>query len=133
MARSVIISIRPFFVNAIFCRKKRFEFRRVVARFRTGDQMLVYATAPLSLLVGEFRVGRVLTGTPEEVCALTAPDPLRQYTSSYLRGAKSCTAIEILDPTRWASPVPLGRLFPGKRPPQSYALLKEHNGLFRDH
>jgi len=133
MARSVIISIRPFFVNAIFCQEKRFEFRRVVARFRTGDRMIVYATAPLSLLVGEFRVGRVLTGTPEEVCAETGPDPLQRHTASYLRGARSCTAIEIIDPERWDSPMPLARFTPGIRPPQSYAFIKEDDGLFRDH
>ena len=132
MASSVIISIRPFFVDPIFSREKRFEFRRVVARFRTGDRMIVYATAPLSLLVGEFRVGRVLTGTPEEVCAETGADPLRRYTASYLRGARCCTAIEIVDPRRWNAPMPLTRLKARIRAPQSYVFMKESDGLFRD-
>lgn len=133
MARTVIISIQPFFVDAIFRREKRFEFRRVVAKFQTGDRMVVYATAPLSLLVGEFRVGRILTGTPEEVCAETGPDTLRTYTVSYLRGAVSCTAIEIIAPRRWAAPMSLARLRPAIRAPQSYVFIKENDGLLRDH
>jgi predicted transcriptional regulator len=95
--------------------------------------MIVYATAPLSQLVGEFRVGRVLTGTPAEVCAETGPDPLKSYTASYLRGARSCTAVEVIDPQRWDPPMPLARFRPRIRAPQSYVFMKENDGLFRDH
>jgi predicted transcriptional regulator len=131
MSQCAIISIRPFFVKAIFGLEKRFEFRRVLAKFRTGDRMIVYASAPISMLVGEFRVGRVLTGTPSELKAVVGHDPLRQHTESYLSGAKSCTAIEIISPRRWSRPLPLASMAPSIKPPQSYVFVREEDGIFR--
>lgn len=106
----------------------------VVAKFQTGDRMVVYATAPLSLLVGEFRVGRILTGTPEEVCAeKRAPTPSAHTRFPICAVPASCTAIEIIAPRRWAAPMSLARLRPAIRAPQSYVFIKENDGLLRDH
>lgn len=84
--------------------------------------MLVYETTPTSKVVGEFSVGRVITGTPTEVAAYAEDDILEQV-QTYLFGAKTSTAIEVLNPTRFASAISLRTLLPGLRAPQSYTFL----------
>jgi predicted transcriptional regulator len=120
---AVLMSIRPAFADELYRGAKLFEYRRVRARIRTGDRVLVYESRPRSYVSGEFRAGRVLTGPPSRLASLE-PDPhVRALVERYLRGAARATAIEVLSLTRWDACVALSELSPGTRPPQSYTFL----------
>ena len=120
--RRVLISVRPNFASALFAGRKRFEFRRVRSSVRPGDLALVYETAPTSKVVGEFSVGRVISGTLAEIAAYAEEDMLEQV-QAYLFGTKTSTAIEALNPSRFASAISLSTLLPGLKAPQSYMFL----------
>lgn len=123
------MSIRPAFAKAIFSGSKPLEFRRVRTSLERGDRVLVYATAPMSRIVGEFRVGRVKQGTASTISQDIPNDELAEATQTYLRGARNASAIEVLDPSLWPAPLPFQTVLPGTRPPQSYIFVPENNGL----
>ena len=64
--QNVLISIHPEYVDLIFAGKKRIEFRKsnIPSEPRT---FLVYATAPVSRIVGYFVSELVETATPDEL------------------------------------------------------------------
>ena len=118
------MSIRPRYAEAIYGGSKRYEFRRVRSRIRTGDRVLVYECTPISRVTGEFRVGDVVTGTPAELLALEHSDG-RAEIERYLFGAHVASAIEIVDAIRWKKAREWQEFLRGRKPPQSYGFFEE--------
>lgn len=56
MSETIVLSIRPTYVDAIFEGRKWYEFRRVMPANRCLHRVLIYESAPVSLVVGEFIV-----------------------------------------------------------------------------
>jgi predicted transcriptional regulator len=124
MSQQIIMSLRPIFAEAIYQGLKHFEFRRVKVKIHGGDHVFIYESAPISCLTGEFYVGRVVTGNPNQVLNLEATLSSKIAAEQYLWGAKIATAIEVLLPQRWRQPKPLQAIAPGCRPPQSYTFIR---------
>ncbi len=119
--RTILISIQPRFASLIFEGRKRFELRRVAPRLAPGDRALVYASSPRRAVIGRFRVGRVVAGTPAEVWAGIggAASGLGEGGFfAYLREATRCAAIEVQEPVLLEAPLALPF-----RAPQSYLYL----------
>lgn len=66
MKKRVLLSIHPEFADAIFDGRKHFEFRRVIFK-ECVDEIVVYATAPISRVVGVFLVDDIYEGSPTEL------------------------------------------------------------------
>lgn len=60
---NALLSIKPEFVEKIFSGEKRFEFRKSAFR-QDISCVIVYATAPVCRIVGEFEVEDVLQASP---------------------------------------------------------------------
>ncbi len=56
---NIILSIKPKYVKAIFSGEKVFEYRKVIPR-QPISQVIIYASAPISKIVGTFEVGDVI-------------------------------------------------------------------------
>jgi predicted transcriptional regulator len=56
---AVLLSIKPGYAHSIFQGLKRFDYRRSIFK-RPVDRVVVYASAPVSMVVGEFEVQGVL-------------------------------------------------------------------------
>jgi predicted transcriptional regulator len=123
MPRLVLFSLHPHYAAAIYNGSKGFEFRRVRTAIRPGDRALIYETAPVSRVTGEFMVGHVLSGELAELLyvAGTRAGP---GVTEYLAGANVASAIEILSPTRWPRPLGLEEAGLGQRPPLSYRFVR---------
>ena len=52
----VILSIKPEFANKIFNGTKKFEFRRTLFKNKEIKMIIVYASAPISKVIGEFEI-----------------------------------------------------------------------------
>src|SRR5258708_25925479 len=60
MQTSILLSIKPEFVEKIFSGLKRYEFRRVMFKSKSVTKVVVYASPPVHRVLGEFEVGGVL-------------------------------------------------------------------------
>jgi len=55
----VLLSIKPEFAFKIFEGKKKYEFRRTIFK-RPVRKVIVYASAPISKVIGEFEIDTII-------------------------------------------------------------------------
>lgn len=125
MQTSVLLSIKPKFANAILDGTKTFELRRVIFR-PTVRKIIIYASNPVMLVIGEFIVGGILEREPNELWAITSNcvGVDRESFDEYFRGRKTGFAIKVDHPRRYAKPLKLEN-FGLSRAPQSFCYLAQ--------
>lgn len=118
-----LLPIKPRYVAAIFSGEKKYEFRRVIFS-RPVDIVVVYATAPVRQVVGEFDVLAIICAPPQSLwertrhCAGVDEDAF----FGYFRGRQTGYAIQIGQVRQYAEPFcPIKRF--GVKPPQSFLYL----------
>ncbi len=118
-----LLSIRPEHARSILAGTKRFEYRRVPFA-QPVDTVVLYASSPLRLVVGEFRVRRLLQSTPGRLWRATHEHAgiSRTHFYEYFRACDTAFAIEIAEARAYEKPFPLHRIY-GSTPPQSFAYL----------
>ena len=121
--RSAVMSFRPAFATAVLSGDKEWEFRRVRCKLGPGDRVFIYAVTPIQRIVGQFVVGTVRVGLPDEMAQLERSPALRSTTADYLKGATIVTALEVLLPEPIV-PTALSDLWPKLRPPRSYQYVE---------
>lgn len=125
----MLISLRPCHADKVFDGLKKAEFRRRALRQLEGREAFVYVTSPNMELRGGFRVGKVWTGTPEDIWGEVSPIAGidKSTFDSYYAGCSVATALEIAEVWEYENPVSLRRLreaFPNFTVPQSWRYAK---------
>src|ERR1035438_10433783 len=120
MQTHALLSINPRYAEAIFRRQKRYEFRRTIFR-RDVRVVVVYTTSPVSMVVGEFDVQRVISDDVASLWKRTQSeagiDCDRFF--EYFAGCDIGHAIAIGEVRRYPKPLNLLQTF-GLRAPQSF-------------
>lgn len=118
------MSIRPPFVDGILTGRKLVEFRRRPLACDVGT-VVIYATAPVAAVVGEFHIGGQVRGTPHALwrrySKVAGID--RRAFFEYFSGTDTAVAILISAVTEYDQPLPLAHVDPTGRPPQSFKYL----------
>lgn len=93
---NAILSIKPEFVKEIVTGKKLFEYRKSVFK-RPVEKVYIYASAPISKVVGEFRPVDILSGAPDEIWERTrySAGISEQFYDEYFAGRTEAFAILI--------------------------------------
>lgn len=120
----VLYSIKPEFADKIFDGTKHFEFRRTIFRNPNVKTIVVYATAPIGKVVGEFQVTEILFQELEQLWTKTRKNAgiSEERFYSYFMEKKLGYAIAIGSARRYAKPRGIRESF-GIKPPQSFAYL----------
>ncbi|MEP4091628.1 hypothetical protein [Reichenbachiella sp.] len=123
----VILSIKPEFAEKIFNGSKRFEFRRRLYKNKEVKAVIVYASAPISKIIGEFEIGDIihdelnsLWGTTNEYSGIS-----EDYYLEYFKGKERGYAIGVKKAELYDKPICIKETF-GINPPQSFAYLPQH-------
>lgn len=118
---NAILSIKPEYVSEIIAGRKRFEFRKAVFSKPVG-KVYIYASAPISKVVGEFQPVDILSGKPDVIWKKT-----REYAgisenfyNEYYAGRTVAYAIVIQNLIIYDTP----KLLPFQAP-QSYRYIEE--------
>lgn len=121
----VILSIKPEFAYKIFEGTKKFEFRRVLFKNKRVKNIVVYASAPISKVIGEFEIDTIfqqdlttLWNKTSEFSGIT-----QAYYTDYFEGKKEGFAIKVKNPKMYDSQLCIKESF-GLNPPQSFAYIK---------
>ena len=122
----IILSIKPEFANMIFEGDKKFEFRRSIFKNKDVSKVIVYASSPISKVIGEFEIGEILFkdlgslwDETKEFSGIT-----EDYFYNYFIGKENGFALEVKKFKRYKKELCIRESF-GKVPPQSFAYLKE--------
>lgn len=131
----VILSIKPEFANKIFNGTKKFEFRRTMFKNKTVKKIVVYASAPISKVIGEFEIDRIFHEELDQLWSQTSKYSgiSEDYYMQYFNGKESGYAIEVKNPKKYKIGLCIKQNF-GLNPPQSFAYLREstlHNTVYK--
>lgn len=119
---NAILSIKPQFVEEIVAGKKKFEYRKSVFK-QPVEKVYVYASAPISKVIGEFQPMDVVAGTPGDVWKDTKKFSgiTKKFFDEYYKGRKTAYAIVIQNFVKYDCQVNLPK---GMHAPQSYCYVE---------
>lgn len=120
----VILSIKPQFAEKIFNGTKKFEFRRTLFKNKAVKSVVVYASAPVSRVIGEFEIDEIihydldyLWVNTEEYAGIS-----KEYYFEYFDGKKMGYAIKIKETKKYDSSYSIEEKY-GIKAPQSFAYI----------
>jgi len=118
------MSIHPHYAEAIVSGRKRAEFRKRPLAADV-DVVLIYATAPISAIVGWFTVKDTIQTTPENIWRLLHDVGEIQWTdfAAYYSGCTEAVALLVGRAERLKKPVALSEIDPNPATPQSFNYL----------
>lgn len=122
--RVALMAIHERYADAIMDGVKRVEFRkrRLAADIET---VWVYATAPISKVIGRFSIHEIVQGTPQDIWERYGSVGVIEQDAffSYYDGRETAVAIVVRSAERLPDPVSLNEIDPRPAVPQSFAYL----------
>ena len=125
MQTKVLLSIKPQFAEKILSGDKKYEFRRLLYKSPNVEKIIIYATAPVMKVVGEFDIAEVHSMELEALWEKTMEYSgiEKQFYDSYFKGRESGHAIEVKKVKRYKTPKALIDFNVGY-PPQSFVYVE---------
>lgn len=120
---SVLMSIKPEYVQGILSGKKRYEFRKVACK-RSVDRIYIYSTVPVQKVVGEAEVAEILIEKPDVLWQLTSAwaGVDKVFFDSYYEDRDQAVAYRLINVKKYRKPKSLSEM--GIRTaPQSYQYI----------
>lgn len=119
---NVIMSIRPHFCQLILDGKKRYEYRKRAFTRSDVDRVYIYASKPISKIVGYFTIKRVIDDSPSMVWDMTHEDGgiSKKYFLDYFKGHSVAYAIEIDEVVKLDTPIDPKSIIKGFTAPQNF-------------
>jgi len=121
---SVLMSIKPIFVQSILSGEKVFEFRKKACK-KSIDRILIYSTVPVQKVVGEAEVESVLIESPAVLWKLTHEGAGidKEFFDSYFENRNEAVAYKLTNVKKYNKPITLLDLGI-KVAPQSYQYIE---------
>jgi len=120
----ILLSIKPEFANKIFDGSKKFEFRRSIFKNNKVKTVVVYASAPVSKVIGEFDIEQVHKMELNKLWDETKKSSgiSKDFYDLYFTGKEEGFAIQVKNPRLYNKARNLKEEY-GMVPPQSFAYL----------
>ena len=122
---NVLLSIKPKYAEAITEGRKSFEFRKSIFKYHSVERVYLYATKPVSKVVGSFKVGEIICREPKllweefgSLSGVTRTEFLR-----YFKDNDIGFAIEIKDLEIFQTPLNPRLLIEGFTAPRSFKYI----------
>ena len=119
--RSVILPIKPQFADKIFDLSKTYEYRKVIFGSDV-KKVYVYATRPISSIVGYFIIDKIIQGSPSAVWDKTSKESgiTKEFYDDYFVGHDKSYAIKIQSVKLFNTPIDPKSIIKNFRPPQNF-------------
>ncbi len=119
---NVIISIRPNFCKLIFDGQKRYEYRKRVFNRLDVDKVYIYASKPISMIVGYFTIKRIISDTPSMIWNQTHEHGgiSKKMYLQYFKSHDVAHAIEIDEVFKLDTPIDPKSIIKGFTAPQNF-------------
>lgn len=119
-----LLSIKPEYADKIFLETKRYEFRKVIFKSYSITTVIVYASSPISMVIGEFEVSEILSHAPEILWEKTMDHAGvdKIFYDKYFAGRDIGHAIKVENPKKYEEARSLSE-FDVKQAPQSFVYI----------
>ena len=120
----VVLSIKPEFAFKIFEGDKIYEFRKAIFKKKGIKKVVVYASAPISMVIGEFEIADIIHDELENLWKITNAHAGidEKYFYDYFDNREMGYAIKIKSSFLYIDRLCIRKEF-GLTPPQSFAYL----------
>lgn len=118
---NAILSIKPQFVDEIEAGRKLFEYRKSIFK-QPVERVYIYASSPVSRIIGEFQPIDVVVGAPAAVWNKTwqFSGITKSFFDDYFMGRPSAYAIVIRNFVKYDIPIDLPK---GVHAPQNFCYI----------
>lgn len=122
MSIAVLLSIKPEFAIAIFSGEKTYEFRKTVFKNRSVNKIYVYASSPMSRVIGTFYIGEIIQDHPKALWEETSNGAgiTEECFYKYFSGRELGYALRVEKAFLFDEPRELEGMFGLHHPPQSF-------------
>lgn len=129
MSTAVLLSIKPKFAEAIFSGEKKFEFRKAIYKDKSVKIVYVYASAPISKVIGSFYVDEILELNIDELWENTNKSAgiTEAYFHEYFADRTFGFALKVEKAKLFDEPKKLKEMFGIHHPPQSFCYVPLKN------
>lgn len=123
----VLLSIKPEFAKRIFSGEKKYEYRKKIFKLGNVQTIVVYASSPVGMVIGEFEVDRIIEGSPSSLWKETHNNSgiSKEFFDNYFEGRVKGYAIKIKHSQLYAHPKYISEIRKGMVPPQSFCYLED--------
>ena len=125
LGRTIVLSIKPKYVDMILAGTKTVEFRRAWAAERV-DTIALYASAPIQKIVGVAQVSDVVTAKPSllwDYCKKRGGGLTRSELFAYMDGKLKGFAVLLRNVKQFDQGIAPSRVITDFSPPQSFRYL----------
>ncbi|GAB4188717.1 MAG: ASCH domain-containing protein [Roseiflexaceae bacterium] len=125
----VLLSIRPEFVQKIFDGSKRYEYRKRIFCNKSVKRIIIYATKPTGMIVGEFVLEGIIEDTPLKLWQKTEKFSGIDYSfyQHYYKGYEKAVALKIGHIIKFEVPINPKDVFARFTPPQSFMYVTDQH------
>ncbi len=124
----VLLSIKPKYAELILKGEKQYEFRRAIFKSPLVTKVVIYASSPISKVIGEFEIDCILSLDLEELwmrtMELSGID--KSFYDDYFEGKEVGHAIKVKKVKRYSKHKELQE-FDIKCAPQSFAYINSYS------
>ena len=119
-----LLSIKPEYAEKILIGTKKYEFRKAIFK-KDVDTVVIYATKPVGMVIGEFKVDDILKDQPKELWKKTKEYSgiTQSFFDQYFDGRTLAFAIQVKSPFRYHEPFDLKKFLPKGIAPQSFCYI----------
>lgn len=120
----VLLSIKPEYAIKIFEGSKKFEFRKSVFKNLDIRTVVVYASSPIQMIIGEFTIAEIIEDSPDVLWEKTKLHSgiTKEFFDEYFLNKNRAFAIKVKDANRYKMPLMLSD-FDLNFAPQSFVYL----------
>ena len=122
---NVILSIKPEFVEKIFSGEKQYEYRKILFKQKV-DTVYIYASRPISKIVGEFKIEEIICDSPENIWKQTKRQSgvSKKFFDKYYKGKDKAVALKIKECKEYEDGINPETLVPNFKVPQSFIYVE---------
>ena len=119
---NVILSIRPNFCKLIFSGQKMYEYRKRVFNRTDIDRVYIYASKPISKIVGYFTIAAMIEDNLTEIWDITHKSSgiSKEYYDAYFKNCDMAHAIKIGEVVKLDNPIDPKEVIKDFHAPQNF-------------
>ncbi|MCP4107577.1 MAG: DUF4332 domain-containing protein [Desulfobacteraceae bacterium] len=122
MSIAVLLSIKPEFALSIFSGEKTYEFRKTIFKDKSINKVYVYASSPISMVIGTFYIEEIIQDHPKAIWEETCYGAgiTEEFFFKYFSGRELGYALKVEKALLFDKPQKLEGMFGLQHPPQSF-------------
>ncbi|PIT38710.1 ASCH domain-containing protein [Snodgrassella alvi] len=119
---NILMSIKPEYAEKILNGDKKFEFRKMLPKNKDVEKVIIYATLPVGMVIGEFEISDFISMSPSKLWQLTKKRAgiSKSFFDDYFNNRETAHAIGVGEVRRYMRGKSIEEFLNKNQAPQSF-------------